>query len=220
MPLSSPRRASVTASSSAAAAARAVSGVGCPGLQFGWRPMTTYSVESGTRPDFKASSTISGPIPAQSPSVIPMRQFVVLLLMLVIVIELVHSARTGLKQQRRGSGRGGAEDSEGLDVGFLPQAGEPTFLKLLGLFLDQFLLDIGAHFVERFCAAAVFILNLQDVIIAGVIDDVADSVDGHVEGELFQRLRQSFVFDPAPVAAIIFRAVLGIHLRHLLKFRS
>jgi hypothetical protein len=46
-----------------------------------------YSVESGTRPDFRASSTISGPIPAQSPSVMPMR-FGILVLMLVIVIEL------------------------------------------------------------------------------------------------------------------------------------
>src|SRR5205823_15036676 len=95
----SPRRASVTASSSAAAAARAVSAVGSPGLQFGCRPRTTYSVELETRPDFRASSTISGPIPAQSPSVIPMRGFV--LLMLVIVIEFVHSARIGLEQQRR-----------------------------------------------------------------------------------------------------------------------
>src|SRR5262249_305760 len=89
MASNSPRRASVTASSSAAAAARAVSGVGSPGLQFGCRPRTTYSVESGTRPDFRARSTISGPIPAQSPSVIPMR-FAVLLLIPVIVIEFAH----------------------------------------------------------------------------------------------------------------------------------
>src|SRR5207253_11231601 len=104
MASSSPRRASVTASSSAAAAARAVSGVGTPGLQLGCRPRTTYSVDSGTRPDFRASSTISGPIPAQSPSVMPMRGFVVL--MLVIVTEFVHSARTGLDQERRGRLRG------------------------------------------------------------------------------------------------------------------
>src|SRR6516165_2106155 len=213
MALSSPRRASVTASSSAAAAARAVSVVGSPGLQLGWRPMTTYSVESGMRPDRRASSTISGPMPAQSPSVTPMRRFFVLLLMLAIVIGLVHSARTG-------SERGRANALERLDVGLLPKAGEPAFLNLLGFLLDQFLLDVGAHFVERFCAAAVFILNLQDVVIAGVIDDVADSADGHVKGELFQRLRQSFVFDPAPVAAVVLRAVFRIHLRHLLKFRA
>ena len=59
---------------------------------------------------------------------------------------------------------------ERLDVGFLPQAGDPAFLNLLGFFLDQFLLDIGADFGERLRAAAVFILNLQNVIIAGVID--------------------------------------------------
>src|SRR5437016_3705900 len=63
----------MAASSSAAAAARAVLNVGAPGLQPGCRPMTTYSAESGTRPDFRARSTISGPMPAQSPSVIPMR---------------------------------------------------------------------------------------------------------------------------------------------------
>ena len=85
--LSSPRRASVTASSSAVAAARAVSIVGSPGLQFGCRPITTYSAESGTRPDFSARLTISGPIPAQSPSVIPMRRLFVLMLLFVIVLE-------------------------------------------------------------------------------------------------------------------------------------
>src|SRR4030095_17025446 len=223
MASSSPRRASVTASSSAAAAARAVSGVGAPGLQLGCRPRTTYSVESGTRPDFRASSTISGPIPAQSPSVMPMRGFVVLVLMLVIVIEFVHSARTGLDQRRRSrlSGRGREEEErnalERLDVSFLPQAGDPALLNLLGFFLDQFLLDIGAHFRERLRAAAVFILNLQDVIIAGVIDNVADSADGHVEGELFQRFRQSFALDHPPVAAVVLRAVLGVHLRYLLE---
>jgi hypothetical protein len=60
----------------------------------------TYLIESGTRPDFRASSTISGPIPAQSPSVIPTR-FGVLLLMLVIVVEFGHSARTGLDQKEK-----------------------------------------------------------------------------------------------------------------------
>src|SRR4029077_16698142 len=225
MASNSPRRASVTASSSAAAAARAVSGVGSPGLQFGCRPRTTYSVESGTRPDFRASSTISGPIPAQSPSVMPMRGFGVLVLMLVIVTEFVRSARTGLDQQRRGrlrgSGRKEEEEErnalERFDVSFLPQTGDPAILNLLGFFLDQSLLDIGTHFVERLRAASVFILNLQDVIITGVIDDVADSADGHVEGELFQRFRQSFALDPPPVATVVLRAVLGIHLRHLLE---
>src|SRR5262245_50007704 len=93
--------------------------------------------------------------------------------------------------------------SESLDVRFFAQAGDPAILNLLGFFLDQFLLDIGAHFGERFCAAAMFILNLQDVIVAGVIDDVADSADRHVEGELFQRFGQSFAFDPPPVAAVV-----------------
>jgi hypothetical protein len=69
---SSPRRANVTASSSAAAAARAVSTVGCPNEQSGYLPMILYSADFGTRSQFNPRSTISGPIPAQSPSVIPM----------------------------------------------------------------------------------------------------------------------------------------------------
>src|SRR5207248_10814686 len=66
-------RARVTASSSAAAAARAVSIDGSPGVQSGCRPITAYSAESGICFEFSARSTISGPIPAQSPSVIPIR---------------------------------------------------------------------------------------------------------------------------------------------------
>src|SRR5262249_7569606 len=125
MPPSSPRRASVTASSSAVAAARAVSGVGTPGLQFGCRPRTMYSVEPGTRPDFRASSTISGPIPAQSPGVMPMRGFVVRLLMHVIVIEFVHSAPTGFDQQSRGIEDEERNALERLDVSFCAEAGDP-----------------------------------------------------------------------------------------------
>src|ERR671919_968358 len=130
MASSLPRPTSVTASSSAAAAARAVSGVGSPGLHFGCRPRTTYSVESGTRLDFRASSTISGPIPAQSPSVMPMRGFVVLVcravavrrlvLMLVTVAEFVHSARTGLNQQGEDEDEEERNALERLDVRFLP----------------------------------------------------------------------------------------------------
>src|SRR5215471_13319762 len=70
----------MTASSSAAAAARAVSAVGLPNVQLGYLPMIWYSAELASRSDFSASSTISGPIPAQSPSVIPMRGFFLLLL--------------------------------------------------------------------------------------------------------------------------------------------
>src|SRR5215470_10097039 len=154
---------------------------------------------------------ISGPIPAQSPSVIPMRRLLVLLLilllLLVILVELIYSITSALTSMSEArvlvnNPRTAAPESasELLDIGFLSQAGEPTFLNLLSLFLDQFFLDVGAHFIERLCAAAVFILKLQDVVIAGVIDDVADSSDRHVEGKFLQRLRQSFAFDPAPVA--------------------
>src|SRR5438067_7020379 len=84
---SSPRRTRVTASSSAAAAARAVSCVGWPNEHLGYLPMILYWADFATRPDFKARSTISGPMPAQSPRVIPIRSFFLLMLLLVIVIE-------------------------------------------------------------------------------------------------------------------------------------
>src|SRR5262249_33658815 len=104
--------------------------------------------------------------------------------------EQEHEARGLAKQPAR---------SERLDVGFFSQAGEPAFLNLLGFVLDQLFLYVRADFGKRLRAAAVFIFDLQDVIIAGVIDDVTDSVDRHAESEFFQRLGQGLVFDPAPV---------------------
>src|ERR1044071_4247135 len=115
------------------------------------------------RPDFRASSTISGPIPAQSPSVMPMRGFIVLLLMLVIVIELFNRARARLRARARAgvnqtlnvqlpsiaSGRPTLIDQlKRLDEGLLAQAGDPAFLNLLRFLLDQFFLDIRPHLVE------------------------------------------------------------------------
>src|SRR6266404_2916800 len=67
-----PRRASVTASSSAAAAARLVSTVASPNEQSGYFPMMTYSAVVGRAFDLSAARITSGPMPAQSPSVIPM----------------------------------------------------------------------------------------------------------------------------------------------------
>ena len=46
--------------------------------------MILYSADFGTRSEFSARSAISGPIPAQSPRVMPIRD---LFLMLMIVIE-------------------------------------------------------------------------------------------------------------------------------------
>src|SRR5207237_10783659 len=72
--------------SRAPAIACLVSMVGLPNEQSRYLPMTLCPAESERSPDFSARSTISGPIPAQSPSVIPRRSFL-LALMLVIVIE-------------------------------------------------------------------------------------------------------------------------------------
>ena len=77
-----------------------------------------------------------------------MRGFV--LLMLVIVIEFVHWARTGLDQQKDEDEAEEEERnaSERLDVSFLPQAGDPALLNLLSFLLDQFFLDIRPHLGE------------------------------------------------------------------------
>ena len=48
--------------------------------------MILYPADFGSRSDLSASSTISGPIPAQSPSVMPMFGFL-LMLMLVIAFD-------------------------------------------------------------------------------------------------------------------------------------
>src|SRR4051794_18458391 len=68
-----PFSASVAASSIAATAARAVSGFGGPNEQVGSLPMIWYSAALESLPDLSAASTISGPMPAQSPSVMPIR---------------------------------------------------------------------------------------------------------------------------------------------------
>src|SRR4030095_6441489 len=98
------------------------------------------------------------------------------------------------------------------DISLLTETGDPAFLNLLRFVLDQLLLDVASCFGQRSGGAAAFVLHLQDVVIAGVIDDVADSADRHVEGELFQRPRESVASDPAPIAAVVFGAVLGINL--------
>jgi len=47
--------------------------------------MVVYSADFGTRSDLSARSTISGPIPAQSPSVMPMLGFLLLLLLMLVI---------------------------------------------------------------------------------------------------------------------------------------
>ena len=51
--------------------------------------MVVYSADFGTRSDLSARSTISGPIPAQSPSVMPMLGFLLLLLLLLMLMLVI-----------------------------------------------------------------------------------------------------------------------------------
>jgi hypothetical protein len=83
--------------------------------------------------------------------------------------------------------------------------------------LDQFLLDFGPRFSEWSRYAAVLVLDLKDVIIAGVVDDGANSPEWHFESGVFERGCECFAFDPPPIAALIARAVFGINLRHAIE---
>src|SRR5207244_7351165 len=100
------------------AAARAVSVVGWPNEHLAYLPIILYSADFATRLDFKARSTISGPMPAQSPSVTPIRSFSLLMLLPVIVIEFAQP-RTSVVATGRKSCR---------DVR-TPQRGIPTMLQ-------------------------------------------------------------------------------------------
>ena len=115
--------------------------------------MIWYSAARAMRLDFRASSTISGPIPAQSPSVMPMRGFV----MLVTVVEPNQLRTSAVRADREvalrclpkafGTARP-VDQLKCLDVGFFAQAGDPAFLNLLRFLLDEFFLDISAHLGE------------------------------------------------------------------------
>src|ERR1700704_3128498 len=108
----------VAASSRDAAAARAVAGVDSPNEQSGYLPIILYSAALDKRPDLSAASTISGPIPAQSPRVMPIR---------LAMRELPH-ATDGWQLWPLNSGSPRRSDYRrcsfssliGMDVGFLP----------------------------------------------------------------------------------------------------
>ena len=79
--------------------------------------------------------------------------------------------------------------------------------------LDQLFLDLWPNFRERAGLAAAFLVDFEDVIIAGKFYDVAHSSDWQIERDFFQRRGQGLAFDPSPIAALVARAVLGISLR-------
>src|SRR5437870_6258752 len=65
-----------------------------------------------------------------------------------------------------------------------------------------------------------FIFDFENVIIAGILDDVADSPDRHIEGELFKWASQGVALYPAPISAIVAGAVLRINLRGAIELCS
>src|SRR4051812_44858020 len=111
--------------------------------------MTEYCASGLKRPESRAARTISGPTPAWSPRVMPMRQ------------RIAHCHHPPAKSQR---------ELEGPDVGLLAQTGQPDLLLPLGLFLDQFLLDFRPQFGERGSVATAFLFHLEDVIVRPELD--------------------------------------------------
>ena len=92
-----------------------------------------------------------------------------------------------------------------LDVGFLPQTGQPAFRNALRFLLLEFLLNFAAHFGERTAHAAISFVDLENVKVPAQLDDVADFSGWQIEGHLFQLGRQRFALDPAPIASRIAR---------------
>src|SRR5260370_27479938 len=103
--------------------------------------------------------------------------------------------------------------SECSDVSLGAQTGDPAFLQTLGFQLDQFFLDFGPSFRERSGVSTLLVFDFENVVIAGVIDNIADSSDWDFESNVFERVRECFASDPAPIAAQIARTVLAINFR-------
>src|SRR5712691_9072757 len=84
---------------------------------------------------------------------------------------------------------------------------------MLGFELNQLFLDLWSNFCERARFAAAFLVDFEDVIIAGKFYDAANSSDWQIERDSFKRSGQGLAFDPSPIAALVAGAVLGINLR-------
>jgi len=102
--------------------------------------------ESGTRPDFKARSTISGPMPAQSPSVNSDARLSRLIVLLVIRNRLLlnratisRTAPLEAEQQRTQSKRKAMSGIrlESLDVSLCAKGCDPAFLYTLAAHLKS-----------------------------------------------------------------------------------
>ena len=113
----------------------------------------TRKSASRNRPELSAASTISGPMPAQSPSVIPMRGLPV-----VMAFESAQLIMTEAMSKSTRNSPAGAE-SVGLDVSLGTETGQPAFLKILRFLLDQDLFDLRADLVQRFGVAAALTFN-------------------------------------------------------------
>src|SRR6266699_1565889 len=83
--------------------------------------------------------------------------------------------------------------------------------------LDQLFLDLWPNFSERTRRAAAFLVNFENVIIAGKFYDIANSSDWQIERDFFKRSGQGLAFDPSPIAALVAGAVLRINLRHTVE---
>src|SRR6202011_923718 len=135
----------------------------------------------------------------------------------MIVIESAQSSTSTIRSKSRAEewlSILSINNSERFDERFRAQTGEPLFLQFLRFQLDQFLFDVGTGVGERFGVAAVFVFDFEDVIIAGELDDVADFARLETKRRFFKWRGQRLALNPAPIAAFLSGAVLGIELRH------
>src|SRR6266404_1155947 len=100
------------------------------------------------------------------------------------------------------------------------QTGEPALLEILRLLLEQLLFDIRARLGHGLGRAAAFVFDLENVVVAVEVDNVANFSAPEIESDFLERPGQRLAFDPAPVAAEFTGTVFGINLRHAVKLRA
>src|SRR5205823_10805332 len=158
-----------------------------------------------------------GPIPAGSPSVIPIRRGIGHCLgssrsvqwssdygIAIRESRIVNIQHRTLNIQRRSANarrftsnlNAKHQTSVHLDVGFLAQTSQPAVLLGLRFFCDQFFLNLVAYFGEGARDAAAFIFDFENIIVPAELDDVADFAGSQVERDFLERRRQGAAIHP------------------------
>src|SRR5882762_8757584 len=94
-----------------------------------------------------------------------------------------------------------SEELKRADEGFGAQTDQPALLKILRLLLEQLLFDIRARLGHGLGRAAAFVFDLENVVVAVEVDNVANFSAPEFESDFLERPGQRLALDPAPVAA-------------------